>query len=108
MHIGTPLLGQRVEDVLAALQYLTSLPATDDSQIHLVGVGQAGPVALHAAALDSRFASVTLRGSIRSWVDDVVANPTDINAISHVAPSALLKYDLADLATVLGERLKIE
>jgi cephalosporin-C deacetylase-like acetyl esterase len=108
MHIGRPLLGQRVEDLLTAFEYLRSLPKIDARKIGLVGIGQAGPVALHAAALDSRFASTTLRESIRSWVDDVVAKPQDINTIGHVVPSALLKYDLPNLATVLGAKLKYE
>ncbi|MHC4994113.1 MAG: alpha/beta hydrolase [Planctomycetota bacterium] len=108
MHLGRPLLGQRVGDVLASFEYLSGLRGIDAGSVRLVGLGQAGPVALHAAALDDRFASVTLRDSIRSWVDDVVANPRDIHAISHVVPSALRYYDLPDLAAVLGAKLTAE
>ena len=36
------------------------------------------------------------------------ANPNDINAISHVVPSALLEYGLPDLAVVLGEKPAVE
>ena len=53
LHIGRPLLGQRVIDLLCLLQSLRSepdLPAT--SGFELTGTGAAGPVVLHAAALD--------------------------------------------------------
>ncbi len=105
MHIGQSLLGQRVGELLAAVSYVYGLPEVDGDRIHLVSYGQAGPVALHAAALDTRVATLRLQKSIASWVEDVVARPTDINTISHVVPSALKKYDLPDLANLLGERL---
>jgi hypothetical protein len=76
----------------------------DADSIELVGAGTAGPVALHAAALDGRFASLTLQDSIRSWVDDVVAQPRRANVIGYVVPSALQKYDLPDLVTAIAPR----
>jgi len=72
--------------------------------IDLFGIGRAGPVVLHAAALDERFASVTVRGSIDSWVDDVVGSPLDHDLLGHVAPGALLKYDLPDLVRAIAPR----
>ena len=76
----------------------------DAGRIDLVGVGAAGPVALHAAALDERFASLTLQDAIRSWVDDVVAHPRRENVIGYMVPSALLKYDLPDLVAAVAPR----
>jgi len=108
MHIGKPLLGQRVEDVLTAASYLRSLPKVDSDAVHAVGIGQAGPVVLHSAVLDGEFASVTLRDSIQSWIEDVVARPRDLGAISHVVPSALRKYDLPQLAALLENKLTVE
>ena len=108
MHVGQSLLGQRVEDVLSALEYARSLAAVNAQQIELIGIGQAGPVVLHAAALDPRCASVTLRHAIGSWMDGVIAKPQDLDAISHVVPSALRNYDLPDLAALLGERLIVD
>ena len=63
---------------------------------------------MHAACLSHQVGRVTVRNSIGSWTDDVVARPTDIHAISHVIPSALATYDLPDLTSVLGDRLTIE
>ena len=103
-HVGRPLLGQRVEDVQAALDILASRDDVDPRRIEVVGVERGGPVALHAAALDGRFAGVTIRHSIRSWIDDVVAKPLKGELIGHVIPSALLKYDLPDLAGAIAPR----
>ena len=109
MHLGKPLLGQRVEDVLGALSCLPRLTSVNEAaKIDLIGVGAAGPVVLHAACLDSRIGLVTARKSIGSWVEDVVARPRDLHAISHAVPSALTTYDLPDLAALLGDRLTIE
>jgi cephalosporin-C deacetylase-like acetyl esterase len=108
MHIGRPLVGQRVEDLLAALAVVSDDPRVDASAIHLVGVERAGPVALHAAALEPRFATVALRSSIRSWTDDVVARPLDPELMGQVVPGALEHYDLPDLAAMLGNRLAVE
>ena len=63
---------------------------------------------LHAACLSEQVGRVTLRNSIRSWVEDVVAQPRDMDAISHVIPSALTTYDLPDLAALFGDRLTIQ
>jgi len=52
VHLGRPLLGQRTEDVLAALGVLAGRKEIDAGSIRIVGVEGGGPVALHAAALD--------------------------------------------------------
>ena len=103
-HIGRPLLGQRVEDVLAAADVLAERDDVDARKIDLVGIGRAGPVALHAAALDGRFTGLTIRDAIRSWVGDVVAKPLARDMMGCVVPGALLKYDLPDLVREIGPR----
>jgi len=104
LHIGRPLLGQRLEDVLTAADALAQRSDIDCEQIELVGVDKGGPVALHAAALDTRFSSVTLRHSIRSWIDDVISKPLESDTIGNVIPEALVSYDLPDLIKLLGGR----
>ena len=102
MHIGRPLLGQRVDDLLTVADVLSG--RDDVEAIHLVGLHDAGPVALHAAALDERFASLTLKESICSWVGDVVAEPLTQHVQGHLVPGALLKYDLPDLVSAISPR----
>jgi hypothetical protein len=106
IHMGRPLLGQRVGDVLAAADVLAARDDVDPHRIDIVGVGPAGPVALHAAALDGRFASLTLRRAIDSWVDDVLAKPLGRDLMGYIVPGALMTYDLPDLIRVVapGER----
>ncbi len=107
-HIGRPLVGQRVEDLLAALAVLSAHRLVDPESVRLVGVGRAGPVALHAAVIEPRLRSVTLRQSIRSWADDLVGRPLVPNHLGLVVPGALAHYDLPELASMLGDRLTVE
>jgi hypothetical protein len=95
LHLNRPLLGQRVLDALAVL------PA--DATVHLIGVGEAGPVALHVAALDPRVTQVTLEGSLLSWTN-VVNTPLSYGQLSNVVPGVLKVYDLPELAATLAPR----
>lgn len=101
IHLNRPLLGQRVADVIAVLNMLRSKPGVGD--IHLIGVGSAGPIALHVAALDPRIAQVTLERSVVSW-SAVARTPVTQNQLTNVVPFALEKYDLPDLAASLAPR----
>jgi cephalosporin-C deacetylase-like acetyl esterase len=103
MQMGRPLMGQRVEDVLVGLEALLDRDDVDADKIGVVGIGRTGPVVLHAAALDERFASVSLRHSITSWID-VVSAPLAPNQIGSVIPFALTRYDLPDLVEVISPR----
>ena len=51
LHLSRPLLGQRVYDLLAIID--TLFPGKVKRPLHLIGVGVAGPVALHAASAQS-------------------------------------------------------
>ena len=106
-HIGQPLLGQRVRDLLAVVDYLNEVGSERVRSIRMVGVGAAAPVALHAAALDARISEVELRNpTVSSWVKDVLAQPLRREMVDHVVPGALAWYDLPDLARQLGARLR--
>ncbi len=106
-HIGQPLLGQRVRDLLAVVDYLNEVGSERVRSIRMVGVGATAPVALHAAALDARISRVELRNpAVSSWVNDVVAQPLRREMVDHVVPGALAWYDIPDLARQLGTRLR--
>jgi len=104
IHLARPLLGQRVEDAIAALEALLADSRVDPDRISLVGRGAAGPVALHAAALEKRFSTLTLEESIESYLE-VVATPLSRGQLSNVVPGALLYYDLPDLIRAVSPRL---
>jgi len=104
MHVGRPLLGQRVEDVVAAVDALVSIARVDSEDVELLGIRATGPVALHAAVLDPRITSVRTEESIQSWIDDVVARPLERDLMGYVVPGALSWYDLPDLVELLKKR----
>ncbi len=102
LHLNRPLLGQRVFDlvsVIAAMQNKAAKP----SEIHLVGVGAAGPIVLHAAALDPHIASASVEDCVLSWAA-VVRSPINFNQMTNVVPGALKVYDLPDLASLVAPR----
>ena len=100
LHINRPLLGQRVLDLLAVVEEMTS---TAPQGFHLIGIGSAGPIALHAAAFEPRIRQLTLERSIVSW-SDVVRTPISRDQLTNVVPGVLTHYDLPDLAAALAPR----
>ena len=99
IHLNRPLLGQRVYDLLRAVDFF----AAPSESLSIVAVGNTGPVALHAAALDDRVASLTLERSLVSW-GNVVQNPISVNQLTNVVPGVLRDYDLPELAATLAPR----
>jgi hypothetical protein len=98
LHLARPLLGQRVLDLLSAVEYL-------GQDVHLIASGPAGVAALHAAALDPRIKSVTIEGSLVSW-SSVVHTPISRGptALADAVPGVLAWYDLPDLAALIAPR----
>ena len=103
IHLARPLLGQRTEDVLAALEVLLAREEIEPGEVRLVGIGRAGPVALHAAALEERFSEVLIERSIASWMD-VVATPLCRHQLQGIVAGALERYDLPDLVRAIAPR----
>jgi len=103
LGLARPMLSQRVDDVLAAMDVLAARPEVDAAKVSLIGVEAAGPVALHAAALDKRVAELTLERSIESWID-VVATPMGKGQLQLIVPNALATYDLPDLIRAMAPR----
>ncbi len=77
-------LGRMVQDVRAAVDFIvddhgrskSDLPPIDKTQIHLLGFSLGGNVALHAAALDDRIASVASFGGFTPMRTDTDAKRT--------------------------------
>ncbi len=103
--LGKPLVGMRVEDTLAAADFVAyyQKARSDPREVHLVGVGQAGIVALHAAAMHPElFASVTLRNTPASW-SSIVGQPNPAGQLDSTVHGALEVYDLPDLVKLIGK-----
>jgi dienelactone hydrolase len=104
IHLARPLLGQRVGDVLAVLEGLRA-ERGDGIGFHLVGVGPAGPIMLHAALLDDQglVKEITVERSLSSW-EDLVKQGVSRGQLGNVVPGALRVYDLPELAARLAPR----
>ncbi len=103
--LGKSLTGVRTEDALAAAHFVAYYERKKESprRVHLVGVGQAGIVALHAAALRPElFASVTLRNTPRDW-DSTLKQSVPAGLLEGSVHGALEVYDLPDLVGVIGK-----
>src|SRR5262249_3987638 len=100
LHLNRPLLGQRVRDVLAVVE---ALSAEERQDVELIGIGTAGPIALHAAALDRRIQRVTLQKSILS-LSAVARASQSHNQLTSVVPGVLRHYDFPELAAAVAPR----
>lgn len=100
MHLDRPLLGQRVGDLLAVIR---TMAPPGKGGVRLVGVGRAGPAALHAALLEPAVTALTLQRSLVSWAS-VVHTPLSRDQLANVVPGVLADYDLPDLAAALAPR----
>ena len=99
--LGKSMLGMRAEDILVAARHLSEIEAGDESAVHLIGIGIAGPPALHAAAVEcDLFAGLELRGSLSSW-SDYVRHPERRGQLVNSVHGALRAYDLTDLVSSL-------
>lgn len=101
--LGRSYLGMRAEEVLAIARHLAAASGTGAARkVHLVGIGEAGPVALHAAALEpALFASLELRRSLVSW-SNLIQTEVPVNQLVNTVHGSLQKYDLPDLLKTLS------
>jgi hypothetical protein len=101
--IGRSYLGQRVYDVLCTMDLLAHEGA---QEIHLYGRGQGALLALFAALLHPRAATVTLKNgphSFHEWTQTpYVAWPA-----ANVLYGVLQAFDLPDCLRVLGDRVRL-
>jgi cephalosporin-C deacetylase-like acetyl esterase len=99
IELGRPLLGMRVGDLFAAVRKV----AGEYRKIYAVGIGTAGLVALHAAALESSIAGVATVGTVGSY-QDVMNHPVYTEPVSSFVWGALTRYDLPGLAAAIHPR----
>ncbi len=108
---GKSLVGPRTEDAIAGAKFIAhyALKPGTTRDVHLVGVGQAGIVALHAAAMHPElFASVTIRNAPKSWTD--LAGSQNVQGqVDSIVHGALRVYDIPDLVRLAGkDKVKFE
>ena len=78
MHIGKPIMGQRIIDIMSILDFIELDPVLKGRDIRLIADGLYGPTALHAAYLDHRIARTEISRSIKSY-REYLENPLQRN-----------------------------
>jgi dienelactone hydrolase len=103
LWLGRPLLGQWAFDVLALLDWLALQPGLDRGRFAVAGLGQAGLVALCAAALfEDRVASAAALEAPVSYVTDEAYPPR--TRMGLLAPGILRVGDIPHLAALAAPR----
>jgi cephalosporin-C deacetylase-like acetyl esterase len=103
LMLGQSYLGRRVHDVLCVLDLLAHEGA---QRIDLFGRGQGALLALFAALLHDRVASVTLKGAPRSFFE-WTQTPYVAWPATNFVRGILQVCDLPDIVDILGDRVKI-
>jgi cephalosporin-C deacetylase-like acetyl esterase len=104
--VGKTLLGLRVDDVIAAVNFTSGSTTVDPNQISAQASGHLGLVLLHAAVLDSRIKHITIDHTLESY-KSLLETPMPINAPEDILPGVLRHYDIPDLIRVLGPRATV-
>jgi pimeloyl-ACP methyl ester carboxylesterase len=102
LWVGRPLLGQWVFDVRCLVDWLAMQPNLDKARLAVIGLGQAGIVALCAAATDERITLAAAVDAPISYVTDV-AYPPDTR-MGLLAPGILRVGDIPHLAALVAPR----
>jgi hypothetical protein len=107
--LGRSFLTMRTEDILLSARYLFDLiPKNKRQKINIIAVGECGPAALHAMALEPElFDHLSLLRSLISW-SNVIHTPVTRGAFINTIHGVLRYYDLPDLISLCGtERVEV-
>lgn len=103
MLVGRTVVGMQTTDLLAAFDYLASLPDVDSNRIGVFSKGNAEVVALLAAALEPRIHQIACEGGPLSYLNIVRARFH--GEIADIAiPGVLEQFDLPDVAAAIAPR----
>ena len=100
---GNSVIGQRVWDVVRTLDYLSSRPDVDASQIRVIGQEEAGLAVLMATVVDQRIRSILLARMLVSYMS--VVQSTDYSlSLDWFVPGILRHFDVPDLSAAIYPR----
>ena len=102
--VGRTLVGLRADDVIRAIDYLSSRADVDPARISAQASGHMGLVLLHAGVLDRRIRHIDVDGVLSSY-RSLLDAPLPIGAPEDVIPGVLLHCDIPDLERALKPRL---
>jgi cephalosporin-C deacetylase-like acetyl esterase len=101
--LGNPVIGQRVWDILRAVDYLRSRPDVDAAPVRILGKGSSGLAALMAAVLDDRVGSVFLLQAPCSYFSVVESEEYSLT-LDWFVPGILQHFDVPDIAAAMTPR----
>jgi len=102
--VGRTLVGLRTDDVIRAIDYLSSRADVDPARISAQASGHVGLVLLHAGVLDRRIRHIDVDHVLSSY-RSLLDAPLPTGAPEDVIPGVLLHYDIPDLERALKPRL---
>jgi len=104
LMLGRSLLGQQVQDVLAAIQYLRAIRPATTSPLELRARGPLSSLrALFAAALEPTIGTLSLEGLPLSYAAIVHGEPGSMPPTAYLF-GVLRHFDLGDVLALLADR----
>jgi cephalosporin-C deacetylase-like acetyl esterase len=101
--VGRTLLGMRVWDALNVVEYMHSRSQVGAVRVSIAGRGDAGLVALFAAALDANVSGAAAEGVPASY-GEIAESETYDQPVTFLLPGALHDFDLADVLALITPR----
>jgi cephalosporin-C deacetylase-like acetyl esterase len=106
LHIGKPLPGQRVRDIITLLDWISSAGYLKDKPVKIIASGPAATAALMAAVVDRRISALEMSQTIKSFAE-TAERPLDKDWYSYIVPGILCFFDLPDMAAMRSD-LKVQ
>ena len=101
LHIGKPIVGQRVNDLISIIQLFRNKPEYANSSITIIADGLYGPVALYTGIFEKSISSIHLLNTIDSY-NQLIENPLIRDEYSYVIPSIMKYIDIPDIINWIG------
>ncbi|MBB2144519.1 hypothetical protein GM921_03410 [Pedobacter sp. LMG 31464] len=106
LHIGKPLLGQRMQDVLTVTEFINSNLELNELPIEINAIGLVGLPALHAGFFNPKIAKINLYQCISTY-QDILNQLLTKDRYGAVINNVLSYYDIPNLADWVGaEKVK--
>jgi dienelactone hydrolase len=101
LHRGRPLTGQRVFDVMRAIDFIVTQRGLDASRIACVGNSTGGTVSFYAACVDPRITLAVVSCSFCTFEDSWLSLP---HCACGYLPGVMQAADMPDLAGLIAPR----